>query len=150
MVPPVLMTLESLPQTASGKLDRKKLPDPGRDRPDLAASYVSPQNENERLVAQIWQEVLGLERVGIHDNFFDLGGHSLLAAEVQGKLRERLEADIPLVELFQHPTIHALAGRLGRREPQGEDLGRLQDLARREREASQRRRTALARQRRMS
>jgi amino acid adenylation domain-containing protein len=146
MVPASVVFLDRFPLLASGKVDRKSLPDPGRDRP-LSASYVSPQSENERLIAQIWQEVLGLERVGIHDNFFDLGGHSLLAAEVHGKLRERLQTDLPLVELFRHPTVHALAqtlSRPGRPEPQGEDLAGLQDAARREREASQRRRKALA------
>jgi amino acid adenylation domain-containing protein len=151
MVPASVVFLDRFPLLASGKVDRKSLPDPGRDRP-LSASYVSPQSENERLIAQIWQEVLGLERVGIHDNFFDLGGHSLLAAEVHGKLRERMGTDLPLVELFRHPTVHALAqtlSRLGRPEAPAEDLAGLQDAARREREAAQRRRKALARQRGM-
>jgi acyl carrier protein len=151
MVPASAVLLDRFPLLASGKVDRKSLPDPGRDRP-LSASYVSPQNENERLIAQIWQEVLGLERVGIHDNFFDLGGHSLLAAEVHGKLREQMQVDLPLMELFRHPTVHALAqtlSRLGRPEAQAEDLAGLQDAARREREAAQRRRKALARQRGM-
>ncbi len=85
--------------------------------------------------------------MGVHDNFFDLGGHSLLAAEVHGKLRERLSTDFPLIELFQHPTIHALASRLRAEEPDGSELARMQDAARRERDAAQRRRKALARQR---
>src|SRR5262249_42880759 len=102
MVPTAAAFLDALPPLTSGQVDRKALPDPGRylqQRPDLAASYVSPQSERERVVAQVWQEVLGLERVGIHDNFFDLGGHSLLAAEVHAKLIERLGVDFPLLEL---------------------------------------------------
>jgi len=149
MVPSAVVFLERMPLLASGKIDRRSLPEPGRDRPDLAASFVSPQNEKERVIAQVWQEVLGLDRVGIHDNFFDLGGHSILAAEVHGKLRERLRADFPLIELFQHPTVHALAGRLGKAEDPAGMQG-VQDLARREREAAQRRRKALARQRGVS
>ena len=146
MVPSVAVLLDRLPLLPSGKVDRRSLPDPGRDRPELASSYISPRNEQERIIAQVWQEVLGLDRVGIHDNFFDLGGHSLLAAEVHGRLSKRLSS-VPLVELFQYPTIHALAGRLRGREPEGSGLGQLQDLARQEREAAQRRRKALARQR---
>jgi amino acid adenylation domain-containing protein len=150
MVPAALVFLDLLPLLPSGKVDRKSLPDPGRDRPDLAASYVSPANERERLIAQVWQEVLGLDRVGVHDNFFDLGGHSLLAAEVHGKLRERLPSDLTLIDLFRHPTVHALAGRLRGPEPAGAPLAGLKDLARKEREASQRRRKALARRREAS
>jgi hypothetical protein len=108
---------------------------------------VSPQNEKERAIAEVWQEVLGLERVGVHDNFFDLGGHSMLAAEVHGKLRERLGADFPLLELFQHPTVHALAGRLRGQEPAAAGLAAVQELARQQSEAVRRRRRALARQR---
>jgi amino acid adenylation domain-containing protein len=150
MVPTALLRLEDLPRTTSGKIDRKSLPDPGP--PEPGASFASPQSERERLIAQVWQEVLGLERVGIHDNFFDLGGHSLLAAEVHGKLRERTRLDFPLIELFQQPTIHALAARLGAppaAAPEDEELAGLQDVVRREREASQRRRKVLARQRRV-
>jgi len=152
MVPSAVVFLERLPLLSSGKIDRRSLPEPGRDRPELAASFVSPQNEKERVIAQVWQEVLGLDRVGIHDNFFDLGGHSILAAEVHGKLRERLQADFPLIELFQHPTVHALAGRLGKAEDTAELAGvqSIQEMARREREAAQRRRKALARQRGIS
>jgi amino acid adenylation domain-containing protein len=148
MIPSSVLFLDRLPLLSSGKVDRKGLPSPGRDRPDLAASYVSPQNEKERLIAQVWQEVLGLDQVSIHDNFFDLGGHSLLAAEVHGKLRERMQADFPLIELFQHPTVHALAGWLYRKTPEeAPAIAGWQDRGRREREASQRRRKALARHR---
>jgi amino acid adenylation domain-containing protein len=149
MVPSLFVFLERLPLTPNGKVDRRSLPTPEADRPELAVSFVSPQSETERAVAAIWQEVLGLERVGIHDNFFDLGGHSLLAAEVHGKLQARLQADVTLVELLQYPTVHALASRLRRGsattvaavEP-AQGMATVQDMARREREAVQRRRKA--------
>jgi amino acid adenylation domain-containing protein len=152
MVPAAAVFLERLPLLPSGKVDRRSLPAPGRDRPDLAASYVSPRSERERQVARIWREVLELEQVGIHDNFFDLGGHSLLAAEVQGKLRDLLAAELPLVELFRHPTVHALARFLDRpgAEPGADGMaGPGVDGASlaRERQAVQRRRQALARPR---
>ncbi|HZF08613.1 MAG TPA: amino acid adenylation domain-containing protein [Thermoanaerobaculia bacterium] len=152
MVPTAAVFLDLLPLLPSGKVDRKALPDPGRyleQRPDLAASYISPQNECERVIAQIWQEVLGLERVGIHDNFFDLGGHSLLAAEVHGKLRERLGVDFPLLELFRHPTVHSLATRLRAEETTAAPpLAGVAAAAAREQEALKRRRRALAQKRR--
>ncbi|HKH46426.1 MAG TPA: amino acid adenylation domain-containing protein, partial [Thermoanaerobaculia bacterium] len=125
MVPSAAVFLDSLPLLPSGKVDRRRLPDPGKERPELEAAFVLPQTGRERLVAGIWQKVLGLDRVGIDDNFFDLGGHSLLAAEVHGKLRERFGTDLPLLELFRHPTVRALAGRLGGKETGG----RLQELA---------------------
>ncbi len=155
MVPAAVVVLDRLPLLPSGKVDRLRLPDPGHDRPDLASSYVAPGSERERQVAAVWQRVLGLDQVGIHDNFFDLGGHSLLAAEVQGKLREELGLDLQLVDLFRHPTVQALAAHLdggARAEGGGPERGgggRSElDAARlaRERQAVRRRRAALARQ----
>lgn len=72
------------------------------------ASYVSPQNETEAAIVAIWQEVLKVERVGRHDNFFDLGGHSLLVVQVQTRLQKKFSRNIMLIELFQHPTVAAL------------------------------------------
>ncbi len=146
MVPAAFVFLDRLPLLASGKVDRRALPDPGRDRPELAAAYALPQNERERQVAEIWQETLGLDRVGIHDNFFDLGGHSLAAAEVQAKLRERLGVEVELIELFRHPTIHALARALRAAETGGEPApDPAAAPAAPQREAVRRRRQALAR-----
>jgi amino acid adenylation domain-containing protein len=118
MIPAAVVFLDRFPLLPSGKIDRKALPEPGHDRPELGAAFVAPDNAAERAVAAIWQEVLGLDRIGIDDNFFDLGGHSLLAAEVHGKLRERLGTDVSLLELFQYPTVRALAGRLAGRAPE--------------------------------
>jgi amino acid adenylation domain-containing protein len=147
MVPSAAVFLERLPLLPSGKVDRRSLPAPGHERPDLAASYASPQNERERAVAQLWQEALGLERVGIHDNFFDLGGHSLLAAEIHGRLREQLGADLALVDLFRYPTVHALAARLAGGDGDAAPLAEVIAQSGAEREALRRRRRGLAQRR---
>jgi amino acid adenylation domain-containing protein len=111
MVPAAFVRLEAMPLTPNGKVDRRALPDPDtRETP--AESYVAPQSELEQSLAKIWQDVLGLERVGISDNFFDVGGHSLLLVQVQAKLRELLDRQVPVLELFKYPTIGALAKHL--------------------------------------
>ncbi|MFS8070614.1 MAG: beta-ketoacyl synthase N-terminal-like domain-containing protein, partial [Byssovorax sp.] len=112
MVPSVFVELPELPRTHHGKIDRRALPAPGKDRRDVAAEYIAPRTETEREVTAVWQEVLGAERVGIHDNFFDLGGHSLLMVRVHSRLRERFGGDLALVDLFSHPTIESLALRI--------------------------------------
>src|SRR5262249_28170197 len=86
MVPPAWCWLAKPPVTPNGKLDRKSLPEPALARPDLAAAYVAPQGEVEQAIAEIWQEVLGVERVGVHEKFFQLGGHSLLLVRVHARL----------------------------------------------------------------
>ena len=114
MVPSAFVFLDALPLTSSGKVDRRALPPPDSSRPDLAAAYVAPQTDAERIIANIWQEVLRLEKVGMHDNFFDLGGHSLLMVQVHSKLRQAFEKNISMVEMFQYPTIASLAKHLNR------------------------------------
>ena len=109
MVPSAFVLLAELPQTPNGKVDRRALPVPSAARPDLVKEYVSPRTELELRMAEIWQEVLGTERVGVHDNFFDLGGHSLLASQVVAGLRERLGINIPLRVMFETPTVEGLA-----------------------------------------
>jgi amino acid adenylation domain-containing protein len=109
MVPTAFVPLKALPLTANGKVDRRALPIPDGDRPDLQEVYEAPRSEVERALANIWQEVLHLEKVGVNDNFFDLGGNSLLMVQVHHKLREVLQCDISIVEMFQNPTIKSLA-----------------------------------------
>jgi len=108
MVPSAFVTLEALPLTPNGKLDYRALPARERLRPELEVAYVAPKSEIEQDIATIWQEVLSLEKVGVQDNFFDLGGHSLLLAKVQSKLQAILQRDLPIVDLFEHPTINTL------------------------------------------
>jgi amino acid adenylation domain-containing protein len=109
MVPAAFMILESLPRTGSGKVDRRALPRPDGERPRLAREYVPPVSEVEEALVEIWAETLGIERVGVQDNFFELGGHSLLATQVITRIRERLRIDLPLIALFQMPTVEQLA-----------------------------------------
>ncbi|MFD5921241.1 amino acid adenylation domain-containing protein [Kitasatospora sp. NPDC058201] len=108
LVPNALVALDALPLTPNGKLDRRALPAPDT-RPDLRAAYLAPRTEAEELVAEVWQEVLGLDRVGVHDDFFDLGGHSLLATRVIARIRGTADLAVPLRTLFTHRTVAAFA-----------------------------------------
>jgi amino acid adenylation domain-containing protein len=112
MVPSALVTLPALPLTANGKIDLALLPAPDRARPELSSAYSAPQSELERTITAIWQEELKVETVGIDDNFFDLGGHSLRMAKVHARLKEALDREISLIELFQYPTVSSLARHL--------------------------------------
>jgi amino acid adenylation domain-containing protein len=112
MVPSAFVLLDSLPTTPSGKVDRRALPVPDRNRPDLVNAYVQPQNPSEVLLAKIWSEVLKLEKVGIHDNFFDLGGHSLMATMVMSRIREVFRLEPALRALFETPTIAGLSAHI--------------------------------------
>ncbi|MDG4752603.1 non-ribosomal peptide synthetase [Micromonospora sp. WMMD718] len=112
MVPAVFVPLPSFPLLPNGKVDRGALPEPELSRPDLASAYEAPRDELERTVAAAWTRLLGIEQVGVHDNFFELGGHSLLMAELRGVLRDALGRPLTLVELFQYPTVRALAEHL--------------------------------------
>ena len=109
MVPSAFVVLESLPRTPNGKLDRRALPDPGRVGTELRGSYVAPRTATEETLARIWSEVLGVERIGVRDSFFDLGGHSLLATQVLMRVREAFQIEVPLRNLFATPTVEGLA-----------------------------------------
>ncbi len=109
MLPQLFVALEELPHTPNNKIDRRALPEPEGQRPELEAELVAPSSRMEKAIAEVWCEVLGLEKVGVRDNFFDLGGHSLLMAQAHGRLQERLGIELPLVKLLEHPTIQSLA-----------------------------------------
>lgn len=115
MVPSTFVTLDSLPLTPTGKVDRKALPAPARARPDLGSPPVAPRNPMEAQLAAIWQEVLGLERVGIHDGFLDLGGDSLLASRIVARALQTFRVDLPLRSLFEAPTVAAMATAIAER-----------------------------------
>jgi amino acid adenylation domain-containing protein len=112
MVPAAFVPLDALPLTPNGKLDRRALPAPGLVRRDPAEAFVAPRGETEGMVARAWAEALGMEQVGVEDNFFDLGGNSMLLARVAAALNERLGRELRMVELFRHPTVAALAAYL--------------------------------------
>jgi amino acid adenylation domain-containing protein len=111
MIPSTIVVLEALPLTPNGKVDRKALPEPGESEIGGAA-YVAPRNEIEKKLTEIWQEVLGLEKIGIHDSFFNLGGNSLLGIRIVNKIQEWLEEVVHVTILFLAPTIEALAVKL--------------------------------------
>jgi amino acid adenylation domain-containing protein len=109
MIPSLFVFLDTLPLTPAGKLDRKELPPPDDLRPTLDQRLVTPRTEIEELIAQVWREVLKLEKISVHDNFFDLGGHSLLATRVVSRLRKNFSIDLPLRKIFEMPTVAGLA-----------------------------------------
>ncbi|MBZ4411223.1 amino acid adenylation domain-containing protein [Myxococcus sp. XM-1-1-1] len=138
MVPSAFVTLAALPLTSHGKVDRRALPAPDTSRPELAAAYVLPGTELEQTLAALWRSLLRVDRVGVDDNFFELGGHSLLATQMHHQLQETLKRELPLVQLFQHPTIRSLAAYLSRGDESATDntdLQRIQDRIRKQKRA---------------
>jgi natural product biosynthesis luciferase-like monooxygenase protein len=109
MLPSAFVVLDALPLLPNGKLDRKALPAPEILRGGIAQAYVEPRNELEAEVAAIWARLLGLERVGVHDNFFDLGGHSLLFVRLVEDIRATFRVELPFRELFLTPTVEHVA-----------------------------------------
>ena len=114
MIPLTFTELEVLPMTPNGKVDRRRLPEPDRRRTGPPGSLIAPRTEIEGTIAQAWREVLRLNEVGVEDNFFDLGGHSLLLVQVQTRLRDTLGQEVPIVEMFQYPTIRTMATHVAR------------------------------------
>lgn len=109
MIPAAFVLLDAMPLTANGKVDRGVLPAPDRSRPDLESPFVAPRSAIEETLANIWAPILTLDRVGIHDDFFDLGGHSILATQVISRMREIFRAEISLRSFFDAPTVAELA-----------------------------------------
>jgi len=108
MIPSTFVFLDVLPLTPSGKVDRQALPEPDDSRPELIEGYVAPSTRIEEALAEMWAQLLGVEKVGIHDNFFDLGGHSLLAMQLFSRVRGFFQVELPVRCLFEAPTIAAL------------------------------------------
>ena len=109
MIPAALVLLDELPLTLSGKVDRRALPAPDQNGLQLANVYQPPRTPTEQTLVAIWGEVLKLEKLGIHDNFFDLGGHSLLATQIVSRIRSNFSIDLPLRHLFEAPTVAEMA-----------------------------------------
>ena len=116
MVPALYVSLEKLPLTPNGKVDRKQLPAPQGIGRSSAKEFVAPAGGVEQTVAQIWKDILHAEQIGVDDNFFDFGGHSLQVVQVQNRLRETLGVDVPVLKLFQFPTVRTLAKFIGEQQ----------------------------------
>jgi acyl carrier protein len=127
MLPSSYVMLEEMPLTGNGKVDRGKLPEPEPLRPALEQKYEAPETATHQVIAGIWEEVLGIERVGIKDNFFELGGHSLLATQVISRVRDAFQVEIALRNLFESPTVEGLIEKMIQHEPQS---GSLEEIAR--------------------
>ncbi len=112
MVPSAFVLLKSLPLTPNGKVDRRALPAPEQTRPELEAIYVAPRTPVEKQLAEIWAKLLGFEKVGIQDNFFDLGGHSLLITQLLAQVRDTFKVNLSLSSLFELPTVANIAEKI--------------------------------------
>jgi aryl carrier-like protein len=137
MVPAAFVSLEQMPLTPNGKVDRHALPKPNELPPNADAAYIPPQTQIEEIIAGIWRQILRVEKVGVHDNFFDLGGNSLLLMETHAKLCLTLKADLSVVRFFEHPTVAALTEFLASRKKTS--LNNVYERASRQREAFARR-----------
>ncbi|HLL47706.1 MAG TPA: amino acid adenylation domain-containing protein [Longimicrobiaceae bacterium] len=142
LVPSAVALLDALPLTPSGKVDRRALPAPAPGAGSPGEGRAVPTAPMERMLAQLWREMLALEEVGIDDNFFDLGGHSLLASRLNGRLRETLGREVPMLDMFRYPTIRSLAAHLGAGETAPPSLEHARDRARSQKEAVLRQREA--------
>jgi acyl carrier protein len=109
MIPSTFVLLDALPLATNGKVDRSALPPPALVRPGLDTPFVSPQTPFEESVAAIWAEILGVDRVGIHDNFLDLGGDSLLATQIISRVYKTFQHQVPLPLFFGSATVAAMA-----------------------------------------
>ncbi|HVR96679.1 MAG TPA: amino acid adenylation domain-containing protein [Thermoanaerobaculia bacterium] len=145
MLPAAFVTLEALPLLPNGKVDRRALPEPGNERPTLAAEYAAPEGEMEHAIAGIWRDLLGVDRVGRNDNFFELGGHSLLLVQANQRLREALGREVPVVDLFRFPTVGQLAAHLAGQAEATVSVQKVEEVTGRQRQALARQRQAAAR-----
>jgi non-ribosomal peptide synthetase component F len=142
MIPSAYVALDELPRNTQGKIDRAALPRPSGER-QTEDAYVAPLAGVEQAIAAIWADVLGVNRVGATDNFFDQGGHSLLLLRVHARLQKELGGTLTVVDLFRYPTVRALAERLGRPAAAADaSVQRAKDRAAQQREALQRRAVA--------
>jgi len=112
MVPDDFVIMETIPITPNGKIDRKALPKPNYSNIQRTGEIVAPRTSNEKLVADVWKELMGLETISIFDNFFELGGRSLVAVKIMARLEQETGKRLPLATLFEHATVEKLAARL--------------------------------------
>ncbi len=126
MVPAVFVLMEKFPLTSNGKIDRKALPAVVQENAQLSQDFVSPRTTTERMLAEIWADLLKVDRVGINDSFFDLGGHSLLAIKTVSRIRDAFEVDLPAQILFENSTIAEIANLLDKAEDSSGNIRRIE------------------------
>jgi hypothetical protein len=131
LVPSALVIVPQLPLTPSGKVDRRQLALRPVERAATTTAWIAPRGELEQRIAELWSQVLDVEKVGADDNFFDLGGYSLLLVTLQSKLAALLERPVPIVDLFTHPTVAAQARHLGRTADKSPKLAAARERAQR-------------------
>jgi hypothetical protein len=119
MIPSAFVVMGALPLTANGKVNRKALPAPDRERQEAATVYVAPASDLERVISEVWQQLLGLAQVSTRDNLFELGANSLLMVQANGRLKAALGRELSLVEMFRFPSITTLAAHLATPTPDG-------------------------------
>ncbi len=132
MVPSAFISLDALPMTPNGKVDRGVLPMPDATRPELPKFFVAPEGPIEERLAEMWQEVLGLNKVGVHDDFFELGGHSLIAARLFSKIERAFGRQLPLATLFHAPTIAQISTIIEQAGSEAREVEPIRRLASRE------------------
>lgn len=127
MIPPAIERLDSIPLNSNGKVNWDALPEPTALRPVLNTAYLAPENELEQKILQIWQDVLQIEKIGVNDNFFELGGNSILITQAHQRIKSTLQCEIPLVDMFKHPTIRLLAQSMNQKDQQINIFVEIQD-----------------------
>ncbi|HET9917807.1 MAG TPA: phosphopantetheine-binding protein, partial [Candidatus Binatia bacterium] len=128
MLPSAFVFLDSLPLTPNGKLDRRALPTPDHSRPELTDAFAAPRTPVEEILANIWCTVLKLDKVGIHDNFFDLGGHSLLATQIISRICSAFRIELPLRRIFESPTVAEMAMLVTEHQAKGASRPELMEI----------------------
>ncbi|HVF90509.1 MAG TPA: amino acid adenylation domain-containing protein [Blastocatellia bacterium] len=128
MVPKAFVMMEKMPLLSNGKLDRRALPEPEAARPELEPGYVAPHTAMEEVLAELWRDVLGIQKVGVNTNFFSLGGHSLLATQLITRVRDTFQVELPLKKFFENPTITGLAATVAESQAEKADESEMAQL----------------------
>jgi amino acid adenylation domain-containing protein len=134
MIPAEFIVLERLPRTPHGKLDKRLLASSSGSRAEPGQAYVAPETDAEKLIADVWREVLDAGRVGVNDNFFEVGGTSLLLVKIHHRLRQAVKSDLTIIDLFKYPTVSALAAHVERGQPAEASFGRIYSRVQKQKE----------------